>query len=149
MHEERAVMAVTIESRYSGSIHPLHAVLLAGTVPLFLCAALADAAYASTHEIQWSNFSSWLIVGGLVFGGIALVFAIADLSRPARRVPGVAIYFAVLLVTWLVGFVNALMHARDAWGSMPGGLMLSVIGVVLACLATWLGFATPRYRGMT
>ena len=33
-------MAVTIESRYSKSIHPLHAVSLAGTVPLFLGAAL-------------------------------------------------------------------------------------------------------------
>ena len=138
-------MAVTIESRYSRSIHPLHAVLLAGTVPLFLCATLSDAGYASTYEIQWSNFASWLVVGGLVFGGIALIFAIADLSRPARRAPGIGVYVALLLATWVVGFLNALMHARDAWGSMPGGLVLSVIGTVLACVATWFGFATPRF----
>ena len=86
--EERAVMAVTIESRYSRSIHPLHAVLLAGTVPLFLGAALSDAEYASTYEIQWSNFASWLIVGGLIFGGIALLFAIVDLSRASSSCPG-------------------------------------------------------------
>jgi len=141
-------MAVTIQSRYSSSIHPLHAVLLAGTVPMFLGAALCDSEYASTYEIQWSNFASWLIVGGLVFGGIALLFAIIDLSRPARRAPGVGIYVAVLLATWLVGFFNALMHARDAWGSMPGGLVMSVITAVLACLATWIGFATPRIRGL-
>jgi uncharacterized membrane protein len=141
-------MAVTIESRYSSSIHPLHAVFLAGTVSLFLCAALSDAEYASTYEIQWSNFASWLIVGGLMFCGIALLFAIADLSRPARRFPGLAVYLAVLLATWVVGFFNALMHARDAWGSMPGGLVLSVIGTVLACIATWFGFATPRIRGL-
>ena len=138
-------MAVTIESRYSRSIHPLHAILLAGTVPLFLCAALSDAEYASTYEIQWSNFASWLIVGGLVFGGIALVFAITDLSRPARRASGITFYVAVLVATWVIGFFNALMHARDAWGSMPGGLILSVIGTVLACVATWFGFATPRF----
>jgi uncharacterized membrane protein len=141
-------MAVTNESRYSTSIHPLHAVLLAGTVPMFLSAALSDAEYASTYEIQWSNFASWLIAGGLVLGGIALLFAIVDLSRPARRVPGVGIYFAILLATWIVGFFNALMHARDAWGSMPGGLVMSVITAVLACLATWFGFATPRIRGL-
>jgi uncharacterized membrane protein len=146
--KERAVMAVTIESRYSSSIHPLHAILLAGTVPLFLGAALSDAEYASTYEIQWNNFASWLIVGGLVFGGVALLFAIADLSRPARRVPGVGVYFAILLATWIVGFLNALMHARDAWGSMPGGLVMSLITAVLACLAAWLGFATPRFRGL-
>ena len=39
-------MAVIVERRYSTVIHPLHAVLLAGTVPLFLGAALSDAAYA-------------------------------------------------------------------------------------------------------
>ena len=138
-------MAVTIESRYSRSIHPLHAIFLAGTFSLFLCAALSDAEYASTYEIQWSNFASWLIVGGLIFGGIALVFAISDLSRPTRRASGIGVYVALLLATWVVGFFNALMHARDAWGSMPGGLVLSVIGAVLACVATWFGFATPRF----
>lgn len=141
-------MAVTVESRYSSSIHPLHAVLLAGAVPMFLGAALSDAEYASTYEIQWSNFASWLIAGGLVFGGFALLFAIVDLSRPARRVRGVGVYFAVLLATWVVGFLNALMHARDAWGSMPGGLVMSVLTAVLACLATWIGFATPRIGGL-
>ena len=89
-----------------------------------------------------------MIVGGLVFGGVALLFAIIDLSRPARRAPGIAVYFAVLLAAWLVGFFNALMHARDAWASMPSGLVLSVIAALLACLATWFGFATPRIRGL-
>jgi len=115
--------------------------LLAGTVPLFLCAALSDAEYASTYEIQWNNFASWLIVGGLIFGGIALVFAITDLCRPARRASDITFYVAALVATWVVGFFNALIHARDAWGSMPGGLVLSVIGAVLACVATWFGFA--------
>ena len=137
-------MTVTIESRYSSTINPLHAVLLAGTVALFLNALLSDAAYASTYEIQWINFASWLIVGGLVFGGIALLFAIADLSRRARRAPGIVVYTAVLLAAWGVGFFNALMHARDAWGAMPGGLVLSVIATLLAGVATWFGFATPR-----
>jgi uncharacterized membrane protein len=119
-------------------------VLLAGTATLFLSAALSDAVYASTYEIQWTNFASWLIVGGLVSGTIALLFAIIDLSRPAPRAPGILVYAVLLLATWVVGFFNALMHARDAWGSMPGGLVLSVIATLLACVATWLGFATPR-----
>jgi len=135
---------VSIASRYSRVIHPLHSVLLAGTVALFFSAALTDAVYASTYEIQWSNFASWLIVGGLVLGGIALIFAIIDLSRPARRAPGIVVYAAVLLAAWVIGFFSALMHARDAWGSMPGGLVLSVIATLLASVATWFGFATPR-----
>ena len=139
-------MAITIESRYSRVIHPFHAVLFAGTVVLFLSAALSDAKYASTYEIQWINFASWLIVGGLVLGGIALLFAIIDLSRPARRASGILVYATVLLGAWVVGLFDALMHARDAWGSMPGGLVLSVVATLLACVATWFGFATPRLR---
>jgi glucose/arabinose dehydrogenase len=82
-----------------------------------------------------------------VFAGIALVFAIVDLFRAHRRGRGIGLYFLILLATWVVGFFDALMHARDAWGSMPGGLILSVIVTLLACVATWLGFCTPRIGG--
>ena len=140
-------MAATIEHRYptySTAIHPLHAVLLAGALPLFLGAALSDIAYFRTYEIQWNNFASWLIAGGLVLAAIALVFAVVDLFRAERRAQGGVPYLAVLVAAWVVGFFSALMHARDAWASMPAGLVLSLIVVVLACVATWLGFRTPR-----
>lgn len=120
--------------------------LLAGTVPLFLGAALADIAYMLTFQIQWNNFASWLLVGGLVFGGIALLFAIVELFT-ADRLRAMAPYVAVLLAAWVVGFFDALVHARDAWASMPAGLILSLIAAVLVCAATWLGFRTPRIGG--
>jgi len=145
--EEKFIMAVVVESRYSQAIHPLHEVFLAGSLSLFLGATLSDIAYATTYHIQWNNFASWLIVGGLLFAGIALIFAIVDLCRASRRAKGIVLYTAILLLTWVVGFFNALMHARDAWASMPGGLVLSVIGTVLALVATWLGFRTPRIGG--
>lgn len=140
-------MAVIIEHRYSEAIHPFHAVLLAGIIPLFLGAVLCDWAYVSSYQIQWTNFASWLIVGGLVLTGITLVFALFDLLRAHRRARGILPYFVLLLATWVVGFFNALMHARDAWAAMPGGLILSVITMVLSILAVWLGFSTPRTGG--
>lgn len=136
------------EHRHYLTVYPLHAVFLAGTIPLFLGAALSDVAYARSFDIQWSNFASWLIVGGLIFGAIALVFAIVDLFRPELRARGSIPYFVILLAMWVVGFFNALMHARDAWAVMPTGLVLSVIVTVLACVATWLGFRTPRVKGV-
>lgn len=136
------------EERYSQAVHPLHAVFLAGALSLFLGALLSDAAYASSYDIQWNNFASWLIAGGLVFAGIALLFAIVDLFRPRRRAPGIIVYAVLLLATWVVGFLNALMHARDAWASMPAGLILSIIVIVLASAATWFGFCTPRIGGV-
>lgn len=137
-------MAVITERRYSSIIHPIHAVLLAGTIPLFLGALLSDWAYASSYHIQWNNFASWLIVGGLFFSGIALLFAIVDLCRASRRAPGIGLYVLLLLATWVVGFINALWHARDAWASMPTGLVLSIICALLACVATWMGFRARR-----
>lgn len=140
-------MAVIIERRYSEAIHPLHAILLAGIIPWFLGAVLSDLAYVSTYEIQWANFASWFIVGGLVFGAAALIFAIVDLCRAHRRAQGIALYAVLLLAAWVVGFFNALMHAHDAWAAMPAGLVLSVIAALLACLAAWMGFRTPRIGG--
>ena len=61
---------------------PLHSILLAGAVPLFLGALLSDIAYGQTYQIQWANFASWLIAGALVFSGFALLFALVNLLRP-------------------------------------------------------------------
>ena len=132
-------MAVTADRTHQRGLHPVHAVLLAGTIPLFLGGMLSDIAYSSSYHIQWSNFASWLIAGGLVFGAFALVWAVVDLFRAGGR--RALVYIVLLLATWCLGFINALIHAKDAWASMPTGLILSVIVTVLACAATWAGFA--------
>ena len=133
----------------SGAIHPLHAIVLAGSFPLFLGAWLSDAAYGSTYEIQWNNFASWLLVGALVLSGVALVCALVDLRHAERRARAGAVYAAVLLAAWVVGLLDAFMHARDAWASMPAGLWMSAVATLLACVATWLGFRSFRYGGVS
>ena len=136
-------MAVIVDYRPPGTLHPLHAVFLAGALPLFAGALLSDIAYARTYEIQWNNFASWLIASGLVVLALSLVCALFGLAA-SRRTRASVLHFVLLLATWVVGFFNALMHARDAWASMPGGLVLSVVVVVLAVIAAWLGFSSPR-----
>lgn len=124
-------------------LHPLHAVVLAGTVPLFLGVLLSDIAYSFSYEVQWKNFASWLLVGGLVFAGFALLWALIELlriPREARRV----LYSLLLLAMWVLGFIDALVHAGDAWASMPSGLVLSAIVALLAIAATGLGFFDSR-----
>ncbi len=137
-------MSAFIGRSYATVIHPLHAVFLAGSVPLFIGAAMSDAAYAATYQIQWNNFASWLLVGALLFSGLALPFLAMDLLRASRRAPGSPAYAVVLLATWIVGFVDALVHARDAWAGMPGGLVLSVVAALLACVGAWFGFHGRR-----
>ena len=137
-------MAITVDRTQQYAIHPLHAFLLAGALPMFLGALLSDYAYWSSHQIEWSNFASWLITGGLVFGGLALLCALIGLIRINRRQGRPIFYTVVLLATWVLGFINALIHSRDAWAAMPTGLMLSVVIVVLGCIATWMGFSMLR-----
>jgi uncharacterized membrane protein len=131
-------------------LHPLHAILLAFPLPLFLGALLSDLAYQASFNVQWANFSSWLIAGGLFFGGFALLWALVALfvGETARtRQP--LVYFVVLLVMWVIGFINALVHAKDAWATMPEGLYLSVITALLALIAAWIGYSGFRAGEIT
>ena len=121
--------------------------LLAGTVPLFLGVLLSDIAYALSYEIQWKNFASWLIVGGLVFGGFTLPWALSRLFRSSQHRWRSAIYFVLLLAAWVLGFANVLVHAKDAWATMPDGLILSGIVAALAIAATGFGFSTSYAGG--
>jgi uncharacterized membrane protein len=127
---------------YRGAPGPLHTILLAGTVPLFLGALLSDIAYYNSHQIQWNNFASWLIAGAEVFAGLALLFALVNLLREKRKAGRPLTYFVLLLLTFVVGLIDAFEHAKDAWASMPAGLVYSVIVTVLALVTTWIGLNT-------
>ena len=142
-------MAVIVDRVSQGTIHPFHAFLLAGAVPLFLGALLSDIAYARSYQIQWSSFASWLIAGALVFAGFSMLWALVDLFSASRRGNRAAVYFVLLLATWVLGFINALEHAKDAWAIMPTSLVLSVIVALLVCAAAWFGLATVRVGDAT
>lgn len=141
---------VTLSSRdyprgYLRSLHPLHAIFLAFPFPLFLGALLSDLAYASSYHVQWINFASWLIAGGLLVGAFALLWAlIGTFRRRASRTGRSVVYVGALLAMWVLGFINALVHGKDAWASMPAALYLSMIVTVLALLAAWIGYSGFR-----
>ena len=140
-------MTVTTHPDYRYRPGPLHAMLLAGTVPLFIGALLSDIAYQNSFQIQWANFAAWLIAGGLLFAGLALLFALANLIGAERKAGRPVLYFPLLLVTWVLGLINAFEHAKDAWAMMPTGLVLSAIVAVLAVITAWLGLSNLRSGG--
>ena len=63
---------------YPRALHPLHAILLAFPLPLFLGALLSDLAYSSTYEVQWTNFASWLIAGAMLTGALVTLWALVE-----------------------------------------------------------------------
>lgn len=129
-------------------LHPLHAILLSFPFPLFLGTLASDIAYGRSYQIQWSNFAQWLNAGGLFVGGFVLLWALIALFRrhgrsDRRRV----VYFVLVLAMWVVGLINALAHAKDAWAIMPEALWLSAISTVLAFFASWVGYCGFRVEG--
>ena len=132
-------MAATMDRMQLHAPGRWHAFLLAAAFPLFLGALLSDYAYSTSYELQWSNFASWLVAGGMVFLGLALLCAIVDLIRGRRSL----LYFVLLLASFVLGFINALVHARDAYAVMPTGLVLSLLVLVLVGAATWMLSLSP------
>lgn len=125
-------------------IGSLQALLLAFPVALFPAALVSDIAYLNTAEMQWSNFSAWLLAGGELFAGLLLIGAFVTLVRAGRSgYRGRAfLYFLVVLLLFAVGLVNSFQHSRDAWWSVETlGLVLSVAGALLALVAGFIGYS--------
>lgn len=122
-------------------LHPLHAILLAFPIALFSAALVSDITYLNTAEIQWTNFSAWLITGGLVFGAPVLLWALILLIR--RGSTGgrdTLVYFLLVAVMWIAALINAFQHSRDAWSSVgTTGLILSIVSTLAALAAGWVG----------
>ncbi len=137
-------MTAAVASSPGVPLHPVHAVLLAGALPLFFGALLSDWAYGATYEVQWTNFASWLLAGALVLSGFALLWSLVDLLRADRRGRRPIAAFLLLLATFVLGLVNALVHAKDAWAVMPEAPILSIIVTALATAAIWFAFSGDR-----
>jgi uncharacterized membrane protein len=137
-------LVASADRRPARPVHPVQAFLLAAALPLYLGALLSDLAYARSYQIQWSNFAAWLLAGAMVFTGFALLWALVDLLRVDLRRGRPLLSVLLLLATFGLGLVDNFVHARDAWATMPGGLVLSVIVFLLAAAAAWIGFASLR-----
>ena len=120
----------------------MHAIVLLSSLPLFVGALLSDWAYTSSYQVQWLNFAAWLIAAGLLLAGPALLWGAADVLRsPATRQRRSMTYLTLLLAAFVVGFINALVHAKDGWAAMPTGLILSAVVVLFAAAASAVGLA--------
>ena len=136
-------------SAFRARIEPLRGILMAFPIALFTSAVISDIAYLQSAQMQWSNFSAWLIVGALVFGGLAGLWALIDLAlswrSPARR--AALIHVAALALAWIVGLINAFKHSQDAWSSVGAfGLTLSILSMILVLVAGWFAYSHSTVR---
>jgi uncharacterized membrane protein len=141
-------MAETVAGRPAQPVaiarHPLYAMLLPIPVICFIGALLTDLAYLNSGgNLIWANFSSWLLAAGLLFGAIAGIILLVDILRGIRGWSA----FLLLLAAWIVELINSFVHARDGWTAVAGaGLILSIVGALLAIIAGWLWRSAVEVR---
>lgn len=125
----------------SAPVRRMHAVVAFASLPLFLGAFLSDLAYASSFQVQWTNFADWLNVGGLTLAVLALVWAVlAELMiKPRHPLGRQWLHAALLAVTVILGLANAFVHAKDGWAAMPTAPVLSLCVLVMAAAASVAG----------
>lgn len=122
--------------------HPLHPMLIPVPITCFVGALITDIAYWRTANMQWANFSAWLLAAGLVVSLFAAIAGVVDFFGD-RRVRGLRIAWAHGLgnaAALLLSLFNMFVHSRDAYTSVvPTGLVLSAIVVVILAVTAWLG----------
>ncbi|MCH8616030.1 DUF2231 domain-containing protein [Sphingomonas sp. SM33] len=132
-----------------GALDALHAVFGAFPLAYFTLAFITDIAYSRSYNLQWQYFSIWLIVAGLVMGGLAIFFGAVDWlverRRSEGRPRGSGWHILLPIVAWLLALLNAFIHSRDGWTAVvPEGLILS--GIVALLMLVGAGFSTLTWR---
>ncbi len=119
---------------------PIHAMIVPFPIACFAGAMMTDIVYARTAEIQWANFSAWLLAFGMATGSLAALFGLIDFVRWGPK-PAIGWVHAIgNMVILAIALVNNFVHARDGWTSVvPTGLTLSVVTVLMMVATGFLG----------
>lgn len=122
---------------------PVHAMLVSFPIACFTGALLTDLAYVqSGGQVQWANFSQWLLAFGELTGVLAALFGLIDLfgNRASQRPRSAWLHMGGSAIVLTLGLFNNLVHARDGWtGVVPAGLALSAITVAVLFVTAFLG----------
>jgi uncharacterized membrane protein len=139
-----------IEQRPSDSQRHAHALLHRGFIgasgALLIAAFGTDYFYYATSLSQWSNFSAWLITGGLLVMLVAIILLVIDFATGhARRLEPLS--FLLVMAAGLLSLINGFIHSRDAWTSVvPQGILLSAVAAILLVIAGARGWRIAMSR---
>ena len=132
--------------RVATATGPIYLLLFPIPVVCFIAALATDIAYAATAYLMWLHFSEWLIAAGILFGALAALALLVEFFATAgirRGWPGWT-HLVLLCAALLVELCNSFVHTIDGWTSVvPKGMILSIIGALLALAAVGTLFAVP------
>jgi uncharacterized membrane protein len=139
-------MATTREAAATRNARLLHPGLIAAGAALLIGALVTDIFYWQTSDMQWANFSAWLITAGLILALLAGLALVLDLVL-GRAGPISWVHFVALAGAALLSLLNVFVHSRDAWTSVvPQGLMLSIVVTIFLLVIGWRGWSVAAVR---
>jgi uncharacterized membrane protein len=134
------------ESRVAHVTGPIYLLLFPIPVVCFLGALISDIAYSASAFLMWLHFSEWLIAAGLAFGALAAVVLLIEFfaSGVIRAEASGWVHLVLFYAALIVELINAFVHTIDGWTAVvPTGMILSIIGAILALAAVVSLFLVP------
>jgi uncharacterized membrane protein len=131
--------------------HPIHPMLVPVPIACFVGTLITDIAYALTANMQWANFSAWLLAVGLVVSILVVIAGLVDFlgDRRIRALRPAWIHGLGNALALALSIVNAFVHSRDGYTSvMPLGLTLSVLVVAILVVTGWNGWEMVYRHGV-
>jgi uncharacterized membrane protein len=127
---------------------PLHVVLGVVPVACFVGTLITDLVYWQTANMQWANFSAWLLAIGLLVAVLVVIAGVIDVlfRRGIRDTRGGWVHVLGYAVVIVLEIFNSFIHSRDAYTSVvPTGLILSLLTVLLLLATGWYGWWQTRH----
>ncbi|HSD89972.1 MAG TPA: DUF2231 domain-containing protein [Kofleriaceae bacterium] len=135
--------------------HPIHPMLIAFPVTLYVATVVALFVHIGTHDPFWFRAALWANIAGVVMAAVAAVPGVIDLftAVPAKsraRVTGLR-HAAFNILALVLFVISAVMLYRSAGTQMnpaagtyradvTAPLVLSILGVLSTVTAGWLGW---------
>jgi uncharacterized membrane protein len=133
---ERISMSIHASPHRSVIANAIYGVLNPIPFGFFVAALIFDIVYLRTAVIQWDKGAAWLIAIGLLFAVIPRLVNLAQVWITSRHsaLRADRIDFWLNLVAIVAATINAFVHSRDAYASMPAGAWLSAFTVILLAI---------------
>jgi len=124
--------------------HPIHPMLVAFPIALWIGSLVCDAIYyLGSRNLFWKGVAFYLIAGGIIGAVLAAIPGFVDyLHLTNRRLKQIATTHMVINLFIVALFVfNLGMRYNPSPGSDKFGVALSVIGIFFLGISGWLGGA--------
>lgn len=120
--------------------HPIHPVLIAFPIGLWIFSLVSDIIYsAGWGPAIWNDVAFYTLAGGLVGALLAALPGLIDLLSLSGKAKTIGIWhMSINLIVVAIFAVNLWLRTKSAPGAtLP--ISLSIIGVLLLGISGWLG----------